>query len=101
MADLPQIILGNLGVVCVIVANVLWFAAKVAIRKKGYPVSWISYPGMHNDFVSLRNIIATAQSAEEILRFRRWRRRIYLSYVVFGLGVASLFVAWLLMAFRS
>jgi hypothetical protein len=101
MASPELLILGNLALVCVIVANVLVYAVKGAIRKKGYPVSWISYPGMHNDFASLRKIIAAAQSTEEMLRYRRWQRRLYLSYVVFGLGVALLFVVWIDWAFHS
>jgi hypothetical protein len=101
VAHLPEIILGNVGLLGVVVANVLCYAVKAAIRKKGYPVSWIHYPGMHGDFASLRKIIAAAESPEEEFKYRRWRRRLYLSYVVFGFSLVLVFVAWAGFAFRS
>jgi hypothetical protein len=99
--NLTQIILGNLAIVCIIVANVICYAAKAAIRKKGYPVSWFSYLGAISDRATLRKIIATAETPEEMDTYRRWLRRIYLSYGVAGIGFVLMFLVWLDMATRS
>jgi hypothetical protein len=88
-------ILGNLSIACIIAANVLVYRVKFAIRKKGYPVSWLCYLGMHNDLTSLKKIVAAAESPEERLGYTRCLRAIYLSYVVFGLGLLLMLVVWL------
>ena len=101
MPGLLYIILGNVALLCVVMANVMVYSVKAALRKRGYPVSWLSYPGMHNDFASLRRMIAAAPYLKERLACRRWRRRLVVSYIAFGLGVALLLTTWISWAFLS
>jgi hypothetical protein len=97
---LPMI-LGTLAVVSVVGANVLAYAAKFAIRRKGYPVSWVNFPGMHNDLANLREIIANASSPEEQRTYRRWLLCFYLQYAVFGLALAIFLGIWLCVVLQS
>ena len=101
MIKIVQFILGSLAVLCVIAANGIHYRVKWAIRKKGYPVSWLNYPGMHSDLASLAKIIAAAPSAEEALAYRRLRRWFYLSYAVFGAGVVLCVIAAISSTFGS